>query len=159
MTFEWYESPLLIAKRVQPDLILWIDATNEGAEETEDRNTIKWDLMQVDALEQLALTGIPTVAVHMGEQCDDSAILRDANVSALLWAGYPGMLGGLAIVNVLLGDAPPAGRMPLTQYPTEYVDLVPMIDMGLRPNAATGNPGRTYKWYDTATVEFGYGLH
>ncbi|ETN38164.1 uncharacterized protein HMPREF1541_07788 [Cyphellophora europaea CBS 101466] len=158
-TFQWYESPLLVAERLQPDLILWIDATNEGAEETEDRNTIKWDLMQVDALEMLALTGIPTVAVHMGEQCDDAAILANDNISALVWAGYPGMLGGQALVNVLLGDAAPAARMPLTQYPTDYVHLVPMTDMGLRPNNETGNPGRTYKWYDNATIDFGYGLH
>jgi xylan 1,4-beta-xylosidase len=159
VTFQWYESPLLVAQRVQPDLIIWIDSTNEAAEETTDRNTIKWDLMQVDAVEQLALTGMPTIAIHMGEQCDDSAILSNANISALLWAGYPGMFGGQAIVNVLLGEHAPAARLPITQYPTEYVDLLPMTDMGLRPDPNTGNPGRTYKWYDNATLEFGYGLH
>jgi beta-D-xylosidase 4 len=31
--------------------------------------------------------------------------------------------------------------------------------MNMRPDNATGNPGRTYKWYDGAVVEFGFGLH
>ena len=30
--------------------------------------------------------------------------------------------------------------------------------MNLRPNDQ-GNPGRTYKWYNNATFDFGYGLH
>jgi len=34
-----------------------------------------------------------------------------------------------------------------------------MTDMNLRPNETSGNPGRTYKWYDNATLPFGYGLH
>jgi xylan 1,4-beta-xylosidase len=159
VTFQWYESPLLVAQRVQPDIILWIDGTNEAAAEGADRDTIRWDNLQIDAVETLALTGIPTIAVHMGEQVDDSAFLRNQNVSAVVWAGYPGMLGGQALVNVLMGKNAPAARLPITQYPTSYVDLVPMTDMSLRPNSTTGNPGRTYKWYDNATVEFGYGLH
>ena len=160
-TIQWYESPLIKAKELEPDLILWIDATHEGAEETNDRNTIKWDLMQPDAVEAVATTGIPTVVVHMGEQCDDSQFFSNDNVSAVLWAGYPGMLGGQAIINTLFGidGAAPAGRMPITQYPLGYVNQVAMTDMGMRPDNTTGNPGRTYKWYDNATVEFGYGLH
>ena len=31
-----------------------------------------------------------------------------------------------------------------------------MTDMNLRPG--TGNPGRTYKWYDQAVLPYGYGL-
>ncbi|KAJ9615772.1 hypothetical protein H2200_001849 [Cladophialophora chaetospira] len=156
---QWYESPLIRAIDTQPDLILWIDSTNEAAAEGEDRNTIRWDNLQIDAVEMLATSGIPLIAVHMGEQVDDSAFLSNPNVSAVVWAGYPGMLGGQALVNVLTGKVAPAARLPLTQYPTDYVDLVPMTDMSFRPNSTTGNPGRTYKWYDNATVEFGYGLH
>jgi xylan 1,4-beta-xylosidase len=158
-TIQWYESPLIKANELQPDVVVWIDATHEGAEETADRNTIKWDLMQPDAVESVATTGIPTVVVHMGEQCDDSMFFSNANVSAVLWAGYPGMFGGQAIINTLFGEVAPAGRMPITQYPTDYVNEVAMTDMGLRPDSETGNPGRTYKWYDNATVEFGFGLH
>jgi xylan 1,4-beta-xylosidase len=33
------------------------------------------------------------------------------------------------------------------------------VDPGLRPDPATGNPGRTYMWYPDAVLEFGFGLH
>jgi beta-D-xylosidase 4 len=139
---EWYESPLKRVDEVQPDLILYIGATNEGAEETTDRNT-----------------GIPTVVAHMGEQVDDSVFFNEPNISAVIWGGYPGMFGGTALVNLLLGTISPAGRMPITQYPESYAKQVSMTDMNMRPDNKTGNPGRTYKWYDGAVVEFGFGLH
>jgi xylan 1,4-beta-xylosidase len=158
-TIQWFESPLVKATQLQPDLIIWVDATNEGAEETTDRNTIHWDYMQPDAVESVASSGIPTIVVHMGEQVDDTVFFNNENVSALVWAGYPGMFGGQALVNMLLGEFSPAARMPITQYPENYTDLVPMTDMGMRPDAETGNPGRTYMWYEgEAVVEFGYGL-
>lgn len=155
----WYESPLRRAEEVKPDLILWIDATNEGAEETTDRNTLHWDYMQPDGALTAASTGIPTVVIHMGEQVDDTAFFEDPNISAVVWGGYPGMFGGDAIVNLLLGVISPAGRLPITQYPEAYARQVPMTDMNMRPDNTTGNPGRTYKWYDDAVVEFGFGLH
>ncbi|KAL1835083.1 hypothetical protein VTK73DRAFT_6301 [Phialemonium thermophilum] len=38
-----------------------------------------------------------------------------------------------------------------------------MTDMGLRPtgnsSSGSGNPGRTYRWYDQAVLPFGHGLH
>jgi beta-D-xylosidase 4 len=69
------------------------------------------------------------------------------------------MAGGEALMNIITGKAAPAGRLPVTQYPASYVDQVPMTDMGLRPNATSGNPGRTYKWYNDAVLPFGHGLH
>lgn len=65
-------------------------------------------------------------------------------VNAIVWGGYPGQSGGEAIVDILLGKVSPAGRLPLTQYPANYVNQVPMTDMNLRVSAT--NPGRTYKW-------------
>ena len=38
----------------------------------------------------------------------------DKDVAALLMAWYPGMEGGRALADVLLGDAEPTGRMPIT---------------------------------------------
>jgi beta-D-xylosidase 4 len=40
-----------------------------------------------------------------------------------------------------------------------YIRRVPMTEMSLRPNETSGNPGRTYKWFDGAVQEFGFGLH
>lgn len=80
-------------------------------------------------------------------------------MDALLWAGYPSQSGGTAIVDILIGNRSPAGRLPVTSYPASYVDQIAMTDMALRPNSS-GSPGRTYKWYTGAPVyPFGYGIH
>jgi len=91
---------------------------------------------------------------------DDTWLKSSKAVNAILWAGYPGQSGGTAIFDVLNGKVAPAGRLPLMQYPAEYVNQVPMTDMALRPDASTGNPGRTYKWYTgTPVFDYGFGLH
>ena len=52
-----------------------------------------------------------------------------------------------------------AGRLPYTIYPGEFVNQVSMFDMGMRPNATSGNPGHTYRFYTgTPVYAFGTGL-
>lgn len=47
----------------------------------------------------------------------------------------------------------------MTWYPESYVDKVPMTNMNMRPDPATGYPGRTYRFYTGDTVySFGDGL-
>lgn len=43
----------------------------------------------------------------------------DANVAALLWAGYPGARGGEAIADIVFGDAAPSGRLPFSMPESE----------------------------------------
>ncbi len=44
-------------------------------------------------------------------------------------------------------------------YPAAFVNQVPMTDMGMRPNATSGNPGHTYRFYTgTPVYPFGSGL-
>ena len=50
----------------------------------------------------------------------------DQEVAALLLAWYPGMEGGHAIADLLLGDAQPAGRLPVA-IPHRGTDL-PVVD-------------------------------
>jgi beta-D-xylosidase 4 len=97
------------------------------------------------------------VVVQLGDQTDDTALLQNANVSAVVWAGFPGQSGGTAVFDILTGRRSPAGRLPVTQYPAGYVDAVSLLDMGLRPSAK--NPGRTYAWYNGSVLPFGHGLH
>jgi beta-D-xylosidase 4 len=79
-------------------------------------------------------------------------------VNALIWGGYPGQSGGTALANIITGVTAPAGRLPLTQYPADYINEVLMTNMALRPSSSS--PGRTYKWYTgTPVFEFGAGLH
>jgi len=50
----------------------------------------------------------------LGDTLDD--------VSALLWAGYPGSAGGDALADVLYGDVAPSGRLPFS-WPLADADL------------------------------------
>lgn len=134
-----------------------IDGTIEG--EANDRTNISWPGNQLDLIQELGKVSKQLVVYQLGGgQVDDTFLLLNPQVHALLWAGYPGQDGGPAMIDILFGNQAPAGRLPVTQYPAGYVDEVRMTDMGMRPSS-TGNPGRTYKWYDGAVIPFGYGLH
>lgn len=144
----------------QADIIMYIGGIDNTVEaEGMDRVSIDWTGAQLDIIGQLAEYGKPMAVVQMGGgQIDSSPIGNNPNISALLWGGYPGQDGGVAIFDVLTGTTSPAGRLPTTQYPSVYTAQIPMTNMSLRPGE--NNPGRTYKWYTgTAIFEFGYGMH
>ncbi|THX06302.1 1,4-beta-D-xylosidase [Aureobasidium pullulans] len=143
------------------DIIIYAGGLDISVEaEGMDRETINWTGAQLDAIGELASYGKPTIVAQMGDQLDNTPLLQNSNISALLWGGYPGQDGGVALFNIITGKTAPAGRLPVTQYPAHYVADIPMTDMTLRPNETTGSPGRTYKWYNgTAVFEFGYGMH
>ncbi len=142
------------------DIIIVADGISINDEsEGMDRYTIDWPPASIDLIGQFASMGKPVIVLQMGDQLDNTPLLSNPNISAIVWGGYPGMAGGDALMNVLTGKYAPAGRLPVTQYPADYVNEVDLTDMGLRPNASSGNPGRTYIWYNEAVVPFGYGLH
>ena len=132
-----------------------IDSSIEG--EAMDRYSVAWSAAQLSLISQVSSLGKPCIVIKMGGQLDDTPLLSNPNISAILWAGYPGQDGGPAVFDILTGKSAPAGRLPVTQYPAKYTDQVPMTDMSLRPSAT--NPGRTYKFYNGSVLQFGYGLH
>lgn len=143
------------------DIIIYVGGIDNDVEaEDKDRHDIVWSGNQIDIIERLAEYGKPMIVVQMGTMLDDSPIVKNPNISAVLWAGYPGQSGGTAIFNIIQGITAPAGRLPVTQYPAAYIGQLPMTDMTLRPNESTGSPGRTYMWYEGEPIfEFGHGLH
>ncbi|WOL15809.1 putative beta-D-xylosidase 2 [Canna indica] len=102
----------------------------------------------------------PTVLVIMsGGPLDVSFAEADPKIAAILWAGYPGQAGGAAIADVIFGTHNPGGKLPVTWYPQDYVDKVPMTNMAMRPDPSTGYPGRSYRFYKGPVVyPFGHGL-
>ncbi|KAL6660678.1 hypothetical protein ACP70R_001713 [Stipagrostis hirtigluma subsp. patula] len=101
----------------------------------------------------------PVILVLLtGGPVDITFAQSNPKIGAILWAGYPGQAGGLAIARVLFGDHNPSGRLPVTWYPEEFTK-VPMTDMRMRADPATGYPGRSYRFYSGKTIyKFGYGL-
>lgn len=143
----------------QADIVIYAGGIDNSIEsEGHDRTTIDWPGNQLDLVQRLSQVGKPLVVVQFGGgQLDDSTILSNDGVGALLWAGYPSQAGGAAVFDILTGKETPAGRLPITQYPANYVDEVAMTDMALRPG--NDSPGRTYRWYEDAVLPFGHGLH
>ncbi|XP_043720955.1 probable beta-D-xylosidase 7 [Telopea speciosissima] len=101
----------------------------------------------------------PVILVLLsGGPVDISFAKLDNKIGSILWAGYPGEAGGTALAEIIFGDHNPGGRLPVTWYPQEYTK-VPMTDMRMRPDPASGYPGRTYRFYQGRKVfNFGYGL-
>ncbi|XP_034890458.1 probable beta-D-xylosidase 7 [Populus alba] len=101
----------------------------------------------------------PVVLVLLsGGPIDVSFAKNDENIGSILWAGYPGEAGAIALAEIIFGDHNPGGKLPMTWYPQEFVK-VSMTDMRMRPETSSGYPGRTYRFYKGPTVfEFGYGL-
>ncbi|KAL3460911.1 glycoside hydrolase superfamily [Aspergillus heterothallicus] len=143
------------------DAILYLGGIDNTLEaEAMDRESIAWPANQLSLITQLSQLGKPLIVTALGGgHVDSSSLKENANVSALLWAGYPGQSGGRAIRDIILGDRAPAGRLVTTQYPAAYAEEFSALDMGLRPNESSGNPGQTYMWYTgDAVFEFGHGL-
>ncbi len=157
MTGDWWTRDAMEAAR-KADVLLYFGGTDLGIEsEDKDRYSIAWPEAQLSLVHSLAALGKPMVVVELGDQNDDSQLLANKNFSAIIWAGFPGQDGGTAVLDVITGKTAPAGRLPVTQYPANYTNQVPLTDMNLRPGG--GNPGRTYRWYNNSVLPFGHGLH
>ncbi|MEN0069623.1 MAG: glycoside hydrolase family 3 C-terminal domain-containing protein, partial [Propionicimonas sp.] len=93
----------------------------------EGRSTATLELLggQVALLEALASTGTPLVVVLLASK---PLVLPSvvADAAALVWVANPGMEGGRAIAELLLGRIEPSGRLPISfarhvgQQPTYY---------------------------------------
>jgi beta-glucosidase len=98
-----------------------------GIEEGEfrDRSSLALPGRQEELIRRVAETGTPTVVVLVGGSAITMSRWID-RVGAVLMAWYPGAEGGDAIAHVLLGDAAPGGRLPVTfplaegQLPLSY---------------------------------------
>jgi xylan 1,4-beta-xylosidase len=144
------------------DVVIYCGGIDGSIEnEGHDRVNLTWPGNQLDLISQLsqAAHNKPLIVAQFGGgQVDDTPLLQNRHVNALLWAGYPSQDGGTALVDILTGKQAPAGRLPVTQYPASYADEVSIFNINLRPNGSF--PGRTYQWYTGKPVfPFGYGLH
>ncbi|KAH6607018.1 glycoside hydrolase family 3 [Trichoderma cornu-damae] len=149
-----------IAAAHKSDAIIFIGGIDNTVEqEGADRTNIAWPGNQLELIKQLSQQGKPLVVLQMGGgQVDSSSIKNNKKVNSLIWGGYPGQSGGIALFDILSGKRAPAGRLVTTQYPAEYVHQFPQNDLNLRPDGKS-SPGQTYIWYTGKPVyQFGDGL-
>ncbi|KAA3465297.1 putative beta-D-xylosidase 7 [Gossypium australe] len=136
-----------------------------GLDQTQEREALDRVDLLLPGRQQELITSVaksakkPVVLVLLsGGPVDVSFAKDDPRIGAILWAGYPGQGGGIALAEIIVGDHNPGGRLPVTWYPQDYTK-VPMTDMRMRPDSFSDYPGRTYRFYEGDKVfEFGYGL-
>lgn len=135
---------------------LGIDGSLEGEEgdslashDKGDRLSLEMPRGQVDFLKRLKVHGKPIVAVILGGSPIELGEVHEL-ADAVLWGWYPGEEGGNAIADVLFGDTPPAGKLPVT-FPKSVTDLPPYEDYSME--------GRTYRFMKQEPLyPFGFGL-
>ncbi|MDQ4215122.1 glycoside hydrolase family 3 N-terminal domain-containing protein [Microbacterium sp. ASV81] len=125
----------------------------------EGRSTATLDLVggQIALLDALARTGTPVIVVVLASKplvLPESAM----NAAAILWVANPGMQGGRAIAELLLGLIEPQGRLPISfaahagQQPTYYNQIRGQhgdryADLTQRQPFAFGE-GLSYTWVE-----------
>ena len=93
----------------------------------EGKSTATLELLggQVALLDALVETGVPVVLVVLASKPHVLPASAD-RTAAIIWAGNPGMEGGNALAELILGHIEPSGRMPISwprhvgQQPTFY---------------------------------------
>jgi beta-glucosidase len=119
------------------------------------RSTLNLPGRQQDLLEAAVATGKPVVLVLVNGRPLDIT-WASQHVPAILEAWYPGTEGGNAIANLLVGDANPGGKLPLTwprsvgQIPTYYSQNLTQIPHETDTRYWDGSSAPLYS--------FGYGL-
>jgi beta-glucosidase len=94
--------------------------------------------VQTELLELLAATGTPLIVIVLAGR--PLTLGREAELAAaLLYAWHPGTLAGPGIVDVLFGDVPPSGKLPIS-FP-RTVGQVP-IYYGHKNTGRPPRPGR-----------------
>ncbi|VVA13772.1 PREDICTED: probable beta-D-xylosidase [Prunus dulcis] len=139
-------------------LIMGLDQSQER--EAHDRRHLGLPGKQQELISSVAKAAKkPVILVILsGGPVDITPAKYDKKIGGILWAGYPGEAGGIALAEIIFGDHNPGGRLPVTWYTQDYVK-VPMTDMRMRPDTKTGYPGRTYRFYKGGNVyHFGFGL-
>ncbi|OIW02393.1 hypothetical protein TanjilG_04986 [Lupinus angustifolius] len=148
-----------VAKKVDyVVLVMGLDQSQER--ESNDRDQLDLPGKQQELINSIAeASKRPVILVLLsGGPVDITFAKFDNKIGGILWAGYPGELGGLALAQIIFGDHNPGGRLPITWYPKDFI-RVPMTDMRMRADPSSGYPGRTYRFYTGPKVyEFGYGL-
>ena len=114
-----------------------------------DRLNLGLPAPQIEYLKRLAATGGKIVLVLCGGGPVTLGEVEDL-VDAIIFVWYPGQAGGLALADLLFGDAAPSGKLPVT-FPKSVDQLPPFEDYAMTE--------RTYRYSQAEPLyPFGFGL-
>ena len=145
------ESDIVIA--VMGDRSGLVDGCTSG--ESRDRTDLALPGTQRELLKKLVATGTPVVLVLLNARPVDLSWEQTA-CAAILAAWLPGEEGGNAVADVLLGNASPGGKLPMS-FP-RHVGQVPVFH-GHKPSGGRSHwAGRYVEMGTDPLYPFGYGL-
>lgn len=111
--------------------------------ENRDRKHLRLPGKQEAFMEKLLATGKPVVLVMFGGRAQVISGIAD-RCAAIMQAWYPGEMGGLAVADLLIGNANPSGKLSVS-YPAEELHEPICYNYGLDGDKRVAWP-------------FGYGL-
>jgi len=109
----WVDSTIAEAVEAARQSDVAIIATGYEEGEFRDRSSLALPGAQEELIQRVAATGTPVIVLLYGGSAVTMSRWID-RVAAVVHVWYPGQEGGNAIADVLLGDANPAGRLPVT---------------------------------------------
>jgi beta-glucosidase len=134
--------------------VMGLDGAIEGEEgdaiasdSNGDRTYIELPPWQLKFLQRVRAAGKPVILVLTG----GSPIAFPEDIAdAVIFAWYPGELGGRAVADIIFGDVVPSGKLPIT-FPASTDQLPPYEDYSMK--------GRTYRYMtEKPLYPFGFGL-
>lgn len=140
--------------------IVAVGMSNKVEHEGGDRSIIGLTGVQEDLVKAVAAAVGPqrVIVVYVNGGPVSSTWIKE-NIPTVVECWYNGMFAGTALAQVLWGDVNPSGVLPFSVLPEDYVDKAAMSNMNMRADAASGYPGRTYRFYTgTPLYPFGHGL-
>jgi beta-glucosidase len=134
--------------------VMGLDGAIEGEEgdaiasdSNGDRTYIELPPWQIGFLRKVRASGKPVILVLTGGS--PIAIPEDI-ADAVIFAWYPGELGGQAVADIIFGDVVPSGKLPIT-FPVSTEQLPPYEEYSMK--------GRTYRYMtEKPLYPFGFGL-
>jgi beta-glucosidase len=134
--------------------VMGLDGAIEGEEgdaiasdSNGDRAAIELPPWQLKFLKAIRAAGKKVVLVLTG---GSPIAFPEDLADAVIFAWYPGELGGKAVADIIFGDTVPSGKLPIT-FPASTDQLPPYEDYSMR--------GRTYRYMtERPQYPFGFGL-
>lgn len=126
------DEAIAIAKESE-QVVLVLGGNTQTAGENKSRISLDLTGHQLLLAKEIVKVGKPVVVIFIGSQ-PISFNWIDKNVKGIIYAGYPGVKGGIAVADVLFGDYNPGGKITLT-FPRS-VGQIP-LNFPTKPNAQT----------------------
>ena len=124
------DSAVQITKKSDLAIVV-LGGNTKTAGENKSRTSLDLPGHQLELIKAIKATGKPVIVVLIGSQ-PMTINWIDKYVDGIIYAGYPGAKGGIALAEVLFGDYNPGGKLTLT-FPKSVGQLP--FNFPTKPNA------------------------